>query len=283
MNISKLIKKIKSSSAWLRNTLREATNGEITFKYAAIKIWSQFTLVGKRFLDGVNWSSYNGHYLEELKIAEKTNTLLIKNTEMFIENGMIRASTPNLKPLLVTHHLLYETILKLNPQTVLEVGCGAGDHLANLKILSPNLECYGVDLLQKQLDSLNSRHPRNDFQLNVADVTLVDFLLPKVELLFTHAVLMHITEKEHRFQNTLNNIFMSAQQHIVFMENWTQHNFFVSIERYLVDNSQWKVYFDVSDRDEQIRIMIISKKELPSFEILEDYDDLLLGQPVVFH
>jgi trans-aconitate methyltransferase len=279
----RLIKKSKNSAMWLLNTVYEAITGKVTLKYAVIKIWSQLTFVGKRFTDGVNWKSYNKHYLEELKITEKTNTLLIKDEEIVFYNGRIKYNKENIKPLIVNHELLYGTILNLNPAAVLEVGCGAGDHLANLKSLKSNLECHGVDLLSKQIDSLNLRHPNNKFNLTVADLTLRGCLLPETELVFTHAVLMHISEKENRYQNALENIFNAAQKHVVLLENWSQHDFFKDVNAYLRNQPEWKIYFETSSRDQQTRIMIISKMNLSIFRPLATYDDLLLGGKVIFH
>jgi SAM-dependent methyltransferase len=279
----RVIQKINASFLWLLETLKEAASGKITLKYAGIKIWSQFTFVGRRFVDGVNWKSYNSHYLQELKITEKTNTLLVKPTEIYFNDEEIRYTSTEVKPLLVSHELLYETILSLHPESVLEIGCGAGDHLANLQSLSPSLKCIGADLLVGQLESLNTRHMNNNFDLLLADVTNKNCPLPKAELVFTHAVLMHISEKETRFQNALENVFNSAEKHIVLMENWTQHDFFKAANRCIESSPGWRLYFDKLGRDNETRIMIISKLDLPKFKVLSDYGDLTLGNKVVFH
>lgn len=279
----RIIKKIRSSFLWLLETLQEAVTGKVTLKYAGIKIWSQFTFVGRRFVDGVNWNSYNGHYLQELKITEKSNTLLVKQNEIYFGEGEIRYASAEVKPLLVSHELLYETILGLHPDSVLEIGCGAGDHLANLHSLRPTLKCKGVELLAEQLESLKARHPNNKFELLIADVTSKNCSIPKAELVFTHAVLMHISEKESRFQNALENVFNSAEKHIVLMENWTQHDFFTAAKRCIDVSPGWRIYFDELGRDNQTRIMIISKFDLPGLKVLNDYDNLTLGNKVIFH
>ena len=283
MRASGYLKKSLESLKWFSKTVYETLTGEITFKYAKIKIWSQLSLVGKRFIDGVNWKSYNKHYLEELKITAKAHTLLIKNEEVVFEDGRLLIKGSNTKPLLVSHRLLYETVIRLAPKSVLEIGCGAGDHLANLQILQKSVACFGVDLLPEQLDLLNARHPKNNFILSLADVTLKDCELPKVDLVFSHAVLMHISEKEDRFQRALDTIFLTAQKQVVLMENWTQHDFFTGIAQAIGEKSEWQLYFASSKEQPEARILIASRIKLPGFDLLEDYDGLLMGRPIVFH
>jgi trans-aconitate methyltransferase len=281
--IIKLVRKAKASSAWMLNTIIEMLSGKVTFKYACIKIWSQLTLVGKRFTDGVNWSAYNGHYLEELKFTSKKNTLIIQKDKVSVIDGKLQLVDPKMKPLILSHQLLYETILDLKPREVLEVGCGAGDHLANLKSLIPEIKCNGVDLLQKQLDSLEIRHPNNDFELNTGDITSPNCVLPKVELVFTHAVLMHISEKNHRFAEAIENVFNAATKHIVLVENWTQHDFMSEALRFVGKNPEWRVYYGESDRDSRSRVMVISKERLRNQKILVDYNNLKFDETVINH
>jgi SAM-dependent methyltransferase len=269
-----VIKKVTSSLVWLGSTLFQGLTGQTTLNYARIKIWSQLTLVGKRFIDGVNWKSYHEHYSEELKMIQKTNTLIIDKENFSLIDGKISMKSPDLKPLLPSHRLLYETILELNPIEVLEIGCGGGDHLANLKTLIPGVKIDGIELLTDQLDTLNSRHPGHDFNLSLADITSSKFVYPKTDLVFTHAVLMHITEKEERFKFALNNVLNTASRFVVLMENWTQHNFLAGVQEFLSNNPEWEVFFKASNYGEEARIVILSKIELFNNSPLSDYSDL---------
>jgi len=268
------IKKVASSVVWLGSTLLQGLTGQTTLNYARIKIWSQLTLVGKRFIDGVNWKSYHEHYSEELKMIQKTNTLIINKDNFSLINGIISIKGPDHKPLLPSHRLLYETILELNPTEILEIGCGGGDHLANLKTLIPAVKVNGIELLEDQLDTLNSRHPGHSFNLNLADITSSKFIYPKTDLVFTHAVLMHITEKEERFDIALNNVLNTASRFVVLMENWTQHNFLAAVQEFLRNNLEWKVFFKASNHGEEARIVILSKIELSNYSPLSNYSDL---------
>jgi hypothetical protein len=67
------------------------------------------------------------------------------------------------------------------------------------------------------------------------------------------------------------------------MENWTQHDFFSAAQRCIDFSPGWRIYFDALGRDNQTRIMIISKLNLPRLKVLNDYDELTLGSKVVFH
>jgi trans-aconitate methyltransferase len=171
----------------------------------------------------------------------------------------------------------------LNPREVLEVGCGAGDHLANLKSLIPEVKCNGVDLLQKQIDSLEIRHPNNNFKLNTLDITNPSCVLPKAELVFTHAVLMHISEKNHRFAIAIENVFNAATKHIVLVENWTQHDFMSEAVRFVEKHPEWKLYYGKSDLDPRARVMVISTEKLKNQKILDNYDELKFGEAVINH
>ncbi len=185
-------------------------------------------------------------------------------------------------PLHPNAQLLYETILKLHPNSILEVGCGGGDHLANLKNLIPELEVYGIDLLENQIEFLNKRHPQNDFKLNVVDISKKGVIFPNVDVIYTQAVLMHITEKEMRFYNSMENLLNSSAKHLIFVENWSQHNFFETVKQ-ITPVNKWKMYFNFLEGNEKTRLMIISRDEQLSFQPLLDYNQLLLDNGLSVH
>ena len=282
MKLPRAVKKVKNSIQNLIDTLVEVLIGKISLKYAYYKISSQITFVGKRYIDGVNWKKYNKHYSEELKIIEKVNTLLITAQDFEVVNSKIRFKDPNKLPLHPNAQLLYETVLKLHPSSILEVGCGGGDHLANLKTLIPELEVYGVDLLDKQIEFLDKRHPQNDFKLNVVDISKNGVIFPSVDIIYTQAVLMHITEKDLRFYNSMENLLNSSSKHLIFVENWSQHNFFETVKEITPPN-KWKMYFNYLEGNEKTRLMIISRDDQLSFYPLLDYNQLLLDNRLSVH
>jgi trans-aconitate methyltransferase len=170
----------------------------------------------------------------------------------------------------------------LHPSSILEVGCGGGDHLANLKTLIPELKVYGVDLLDKQIEFLNNRHPQNDFKLKAVDISKNGVIFPSVDVIYTQAVLMHITEKNLRFYNSMENILNSSAKHLILVENWSQHDFFETVKQ-IAPSNKWKMYFNFLEGNEKTRLMIISKDEQLSFQPLLDYTQLLLDNRLSVH
>jgi trans-aconitate methyltransferase len=283
MKIIRLIYKFRSSFSNLYSIFIEFLSGKISFKYALYRISSQMTFVGKRYIDGVNWKKYNKHYSEELKIIERVHTTVLEESNILLDQGKINFIDQSRLPLHPNAQLLYETIIQLNPGSILEVGCGGGDHLANLNILNPKFNLHGADLSGAQLEFVKKRHPNKDFSLSVVDVSKKGITLPKVDLIFTQAVLMHITEKNSRFNNAIENLLNSTATNLIVMENWTQHNFFESVVNITQNNKSWSMYYNCLDKDPQTRILIISREAQPKFKPLIDYSQLLMGNRLAIH
>lgn len=94
---------------------------DILYKF---KLWIQNK-------DDFEWSKYNKKYCKQISEIEKENTLILPEGKYSIVEGKI-VLEPSLLPLHPNHKLLYETIYDLKPGSLLEVGCGCGDHLANI-------------------------------------------------------------------------------------------------------------------------------------------------------
>lgn len=197
-------------------------------KIYQIKYFFKSLITGKKTKDDFDWDLYPKHYSGELREVEKDNTTILETNDYALDNGRLVLKNKIL-PLHPNHLLLYETILQLHPSTVLEVGCGGGDHLCNLKILQPKLTLFGEDLSSKQIELLYKRHPDLDAtikQHNIISSSLLDW--PPIDIVFTQAVIMHIrTEKNHLI--ALSNLFKMATKQVILMENWHNHDFIKDI------------------------------------------------------
>jgi trans-aconitate methyltransferase len=270
----------------LFDILRSVFFREITIRYGLRRLKSQILLVGRRFVDGVDWENYHKDYAEELRMIQRTNTILIEKSEIDFDGSEIRYKSINSLPLLPGHHLLYETILNLDARRVLEVGCGGGDHLQNLHSLNPDLVLFGVDRSIDQLDLFRKRHTAlaKEIEPHVLDLTEPNSKVPNVDLIFSQAVLMHISEAENRFYTSFKNLF-AQNSHIVLLENWTQHNFLDAAHKIINEEQNWteaKFYFSQSRSDPKVKCLVISKNDL-NLQRLDKYEDMLSGSKVIGH
>ena len=63
---------------------------------------------------------------------------------LFINNKLICNIKKGLA-LHTNHHVLYETLLTLSPQNLIEFGCGGGDHLRNINTLNSQIILNAFD------------------------------------------------------------------------------------------------------------------------------------------
>ncbi len=234
-------------------------------------------LTGRRTQDDFDWGLYTQHYKGELKHVEEISTTVLRPGDYRFENNALVRLT-NIKPLHLNHHLLYETILQLNPRSVLEVGCGGGDHLHNLSLLQSHLMIYGEDLSTKQLALLRQRHPNlapRVRQHNIASPQLADW--PSIDLVFTQAVVMHIkTDDNHRA--ALKNIFRMAQKYVLLMENWRDHDFVQDLHDLQAKNELSWPNLHLSSRPytgtDKPYLLIASREPLPQYQPLTSDEQL---------
>jgi SAM-dependent methyltransferase len=188
-------------------------------------------MVGHRITDDFDWSAYSLHYRGELAGISKEHTLVLREADYQFRQGALSQARADILPLHPNHRLLYETILQLAPASVFELGCGGGDHLANISLLMPGITLNGVDISQQQLALLRKRHPRLS-----ASVTAFDAKepfpseFPQADVAYTQAVLMHIQTGDGHLV-ALENLFRTARRQVVLMENWTRHAFVEDIRR----------------------------------------------------
>jgi hypothetical protein len=99
--------------------------------------------------------------------------------------------------------------------------------------------------------------------------------LPRSELVYTHAVLMHI--KGRRYDRALENIFRIATMHVLMIENWTTHNSLKDMKLLQKKKSitPWNdAHFYYRVAPDRTRLMVVSTQGL-GYPTLDNYQTLL--------
>jgi SAM-dependent methyltransferase len=227
--------------------------------------------------DDFYWDFYTDHYVKELEDHAKRFTLTLKTGD-YLYTGSSLNKERDILPLHPNYRLAYETVLQLAPRNVLEVGCGRGDHLHNLAVLSPPLDLFGVDISSRQIGLLKETYPDFSERAVVFDISRsrAELKFAAVELVHTQAVLMHIQDPE-KYENALRNLFLLSSGHVVLMENWTRHDFLDDVKKlYSRGMIPWEritYYYRRSPELDRPHLMVISNRSLP-YEVLSDYSVL---------
>jgi SAM-dependent methyltransferase len=181
--------------------------------------------------DTFDWSLYTLHYQGELKESSKEFTQTLHTGDYRFEGNRLIKANEKIKPIHMNHHLMYETILQLGPSSVFELGCGNGMHLHNLQVLMPQVKLTAIDLLKSQIDFLHKTYPDLNAEIKQMDATIpFPDEMPKADLVFSQAVLMHIhTDKLH--QTALANMFKVAEKFVILYESTRTHNYIEDIKK----------------------------------------------------
>ena len=263
--------------------IKQLASRQISFRQALLAVSHFFS--PRRMLSGddFNWSSYHLHYREEISSISRVNSLVLEIDDFSLRDGKLSLVKQN--SILPSHHALYESIAILQASSLLEVGCGGGDHLTNLSTIFPTKQVLGIDLSKEQIEFAVERHPSLSGKLSVIDISRgapPQFL--QSDLVYSHAVLMHISEKGGRFERALENMFSRANNAVVLMENWQQHDFFGAVNKVCASSEKWskaEIHFHESSAHPEARAMIVA------FECAapkaESYDEFLQGRPLRTH
>lgn len=239
--------------------------GETNIPQLASRVKMRLFNKQKELSDDFDWTEYHNHYRHEINLLEKKYTLLPSTKDFTFDGEKIVKTNPNRLPLHCNHNLLYETVLKLNPANLLEIGCGGGDHLNAISTFNSNIELNGVDRSEHQLNFLRARHPKLKANLSTCDISSATVANNAFDLVYTQAVLMHISEKNNRFHQAIRNVFKASRKHVVLMENWSQHDFISEINKIKnEEGSSWKgasINFKNLSEDENVKILIVTKEK----------------------
>jgi len=231
----------------------------------------------KKTPDDYDWDFYTGIYKDGLDNLAKDGTLILNDGDyVFTDQKLLLKK--QILPLNPVNHLIYETVLQLNTQSAMEIGSGAGDNLHNIQLLSPGINLYGIDVSVGQVELAKHRHPNLHAQIHQNDIRIpVDQLsLPKVDVAFTMAVIMHIRENH---MNALINLFHIAGKYVILVENWKRHAFMDDIrELFELNKIPWEnIYFyyrksEITKQDQnKPSLMLISSEQIPFYPVLTDY------------
>lgn len=225
--------------------------------------------------DDFDWELYTEHYREQQKRKAPHYTASLAPGDFRFEDGRLILNA-GIKPLHPNHHALYETLMQLAPTSIMEFGCGNGEHLHNLSVVLPEATLYGSDLSEGQLAFGRETYPNQKATVRQYDLSLpagsLDY--PKVDVTYTQAVIMHIQEGDKHLR-ALANVFHHAEKHVVLMENWTRHHFMNDIKA-LRDKGEigWDelhFHYRESEQLKKPHIMIVSPTPLPQYPVLDDY------------
>lgn len=219
-------------------------------------------------LDDFDWDRYHREYRTQLSLQEPDVLLRLEAGDYrWRGDRLVRESTSRAE-LHPNHQLLYETVAMLRPSTVLEVGCGGGDHLHNLRVLLPDLDVRGIDRSPGQLATLAERNPEVLDRTSIFNLVADDpQSIESADVVFSQAVIMHIqTGSAHL--TALEAMFKLANHQVVLVENWARHDFVADIFNLMAQGRiDWPaLHLHMRDSGEGARratCLIASRRALP--------------------
>lgn len=161
--------------------------------------------------------AYPEHFALEMEVSAQEWTHHFEDFE--IQDGLIKPSRSD-KPVHPNHQVLYQAFIELQPSSVLEVGCGWGYHLVMARRLV-DAEPWGFDVSKEQVSRALSDWPELKGLIRVWDATK-PFPM-RAELVFSHAVLMHLGES--RARTALRNMLKAADRWVLLIENWERRDY----------------------------------------------------------
>jgi SAM-dependent methyltransferase len=244
--------------------------GNVTYQ---IKKLAKRIFTGKASKDDYEWDFYADLIHEGIRDASSKKTQIIELGDYVFKDGRLELDS-GILPINPNCQIIYETILHLQPKSIMDIGCGFGDSLHNIHILYPDGQLFGIDISPGVLKALSERHPALNAKVQQCSIKMppAQLDLPKVDLAYTNAVIMHI-RVDHL--SALTNLFQIATKQVLLMENWKRHELMADIQS-LYDQKKlpWEsIYFHYRESHilKKPHLMIISSHPLPQYPVLTDY------------
>lgn len=246
-----------------------------------MKLLQQFFYKRRRFYDDdFDWENYTADsYARRLKNSVESEYRVAFGAgelQFDAQTGQVLAKEGDIHP---NQRLIFEAVGQLAPASVHEVGCGGGDHIANIATLFPQVEVTGGDRGLSQLKLAIERHPALKGKIAQQDITMpFSHRWPQSELVYTQAVIMHIHTAVSHFV-ALTNLVRKAQKYVLLVENTQCHNFVSDIQT-LYENGHldWdKLYIYRFDGSTGARAILLSKVQL-SLPVLRSDSEIREGE-----
>ncbi|MEJ6710056.1 MAG: class I SAM-dependent methyltransferase [Amylibacter sp.] len=226
----------------------------------------------KFYDDDFDWDTYTASsYSRQLDKIGKDHQMIAGQGELAFDAATGTVTTGN-PPLHENALAIFELIGQLKPASVHEAGCGGGDHLGNGSALFPEIVFSGGDRSEGQLALLKQRHPQLAERAILQDLTMpFSNNWPKVDLVYSQAVLMHIHTAVSHFVAFANMINQSSK-HIVLMENYQCHNFVEEAQAlFNGGHTNWpKMNIYRFDGSHGARIILLSQEDLDYPKLTSD-------------
>lgn len=242
----------------------------------------------KKESDDYDWNTYHALYRQQFEELSRDHTVTLSPGDYVFRDGKLLKENNSIKDMLVACQLVCEIILKINPESVVELGCGSGLHLCNLHVLNPNIQLNGLDIGADQIKFVKELFPNLPVELRVLNGTIpITYdMYNRYELCYTNYVIMHIHEDDSHLI-ALANLFNMAKKYVVLSENWTVKHFINDINMLLAkrminwDQVHFHTHTVLYDGGKEYVGLICSKEKLPNFPELTDYNMLLKNPDLV--
>ncbi len=161
--------------------------------------------------------------------------------------------------------IIVDLLRETNPESVLELGCGYGQNLYNIKKAFPNARVVGIDenRLRIVLGKSKMEEEGLDIKMSIGNIFTEEFPEKSFDVVLTDATLLMIKMTEEEIKSVIQKIVKTARKMIVLVE-W--HNFNVKLpgldvgERFVRNYVELLNMFGVKD----IKLRKITEEEWAS-------------------